>query len=473
MYSFEVLGKWAAETPNEIAYADENFEVTFAQLNTHVRQSANILVQTGISRGDLVATVLPPYFGWVFTLALHLLGTISISKNGITPFEHDLVPKWLIAHRLHPQVPADRTLIFNQELVNRVNLSTEIAVAPGYKKPTDPARLFSTSGTSGVAKNIMLTIEQIGELPLQASSYDHVGQDHVMSLYPFGARQSYRRALKCLTLGKPLYACGVTDHRLVSFLRKYPIRTLMGSPVQVSGLLDLQQQSGTELPELGTILLGGTKPSRQLLDRIQRQIGCRVYDAYGSSEGSYVAMRDVSADASVGLKINPEVTLQIVDEEHLPVDAGTVGRVRYKRPGITAGYHKNSKATEEFFKDGFFYPGDLAFINPNGHLVLNGRVNEVINLGGVKISPDKVEEVALAQLGVTDCACYSVIGESGVDELAIALVTDEDFDLEMFKKAMDKKSQSLPSHFIHVDAIPRNENGKIMRGQLSGAAPRI
>lgn len=472
MYNFDVLSKWASEKPDEIAFADEMHEITFAQLNIHVRKTANVLAQSGISRGDFVCTVLPSYFGWVFTLALHLLGATTITRNKITPFDYELMPKWIIAHRLHPQIPADRTVIFNQELFERIINSPEILVAPGYKNPADPARVFSTSGTSGLSKNIMLTIEELGALPLQSSSYDFVGQDHVMSLYPFGARQSYRRALKCLTVGKAFYACAASDYRLMDFLRKYPIRTLLGSPIQVSELLDIQQQTGSELTELATIILGGTKPSRQLIDRIGKQLGSRVYDAYGSTEGSYVAMRDVTTDFPEGSTINPEVTVEIVDEGNVPLENNAIGRVRYKRPGMATKYYKNPKASAEFFQEGFFYPGDLGFINAQGQLVLAGRANEVINLGGVKINPEKVEEVALAQLGVSDCACYSVIGVAGVEELAIALVTDEDFDLEIFKKTMAKKSLSLPSQFIQVDAIPRNENGKILRSQLSSATPR-
>ena len=467
MYSFEALTKWATEKPNEIAYADENVEITFAQLNVHVRKSANLFAQAGISRGDLVCTTIPTYSSWVFTLALHLLGTIAISRNMITPFEYEVKPKWIIAHKLHPQVAADRTLIFGQDLVDRINATEEILFAPGYKKPTDPARIFSTSGTSGMSKNIMLTIEQIEALPLQASSYDFVGQDHVMSLYPVGARQSYRRALKCLSNGKPLFACGVNDHRLIAFLHKYPIRTLLGSPLQVAGLLDRQLESATDLPDLETVILGGTKPTRQLLDRIRTHLGSKVYDTYGSTEGSYVAMREVTSEIPEGSNINPEVHLQIVDEEDFPVPQGITGRVRYKRPGMATEYFKNPKATLEFFKGGFFYPGDLGSINLSGQLVLAGRAYEVINLGGVKVSPEKVDEIALAQLGVIDCASFALAGQSGVDELAIALITDNDFDLERFKKVMAKKAQAAPSKFFIVKTIPRNPNGKILRSQLS------
>ena len=133
---------------------------------------------------------------------------------------------------------------------------------------------------------------------------------------------------------------------------------------------------------------------------------------------------------------------------------------------MATSYYKNPAATAEFFKDGYFYPGDLAFINDAGLLVLGGRSSEVINLGGVKVNPQKVDEIAMAQLGVIDCAAFAVSGQSGVEELAIALVVDSDFNQEFFDKAMAQKSPYPPAISIPMAKIPRNDNGKVSRQLL-------
>jgi acyl-CoA synthetase (AMP-forming)/AMP-acid ligase II len=165
--------------------------------------------------------------------------------------------------------------------------------------------------------------------------------------------------------------------------------------------------------------------------------------------------------------VRPPVVLQIVDDNDAPLPNGEVGTVRYKRPDMATSYYKNPAATAEFFKDGFFYPGDRGYLDTEGRLVLEGRTNEVINLGGVKLNPEAVDKIALAQLGVLDCAAFPIPGAGGVEQLAIALVTDEDFDPESFEKTMAKKSPFPIAAAIQLPKIPRNENGKIMRKALS------
>ena len=467
MYNFNILTHWAEVKADEMAYVDENGGVTFAQLNSHVRKTANFLAQAGVARGDLVCTVLPSYFGWVFTLALHLLGTTSMTRNLISPFELDQIPNWLISPRLHPQIPASHTFLLNNDLLDRINSGDELSVAPGYKDPSNPARIVSTSGSSGTAKNVVITIGELAEIPGRASTYDLVGEDHVISLYAFGARQSYRRALKCLTLGKTFYACEATDRRLVNFLNKYPIRTLLGSPTQVSMLLDIQDQAGVALPNLKTVILGGTAPSQIFIERLRKNLDCKIYDAYGSTEGSAIAIREINEDFLKGAQIIPEVTVEIVDDNDQQMPVNKIGRIRYRRNGIATSYYKNPVATTEFFKDGYFYPGDQGFLDEAGLLHLAGRINELINLGGVKVNPEKVDEITQAQLGVLDCAAFALPMPSGIEELAIAVVANQDFDLARFTESLAAKSPVKPTLIITVARIPRNENGKILRVGLA------
>jgi acyl-CoA synthetase (AMP-forming)/AMP-acid ligase II len=83
------------------------------------------------------------------------------------------------------------------------------------------------------------------------------------------------------------------------------------------------------------------------------------------------------------------------------------------------------------------------------------------------MNPEVIDSIAMAQLGVVDCAAFSIPGPTGIEQLAIALVTDGDFDPENFEKAMAKKSKFPIAAAFLVPAISRNENGKILRSQLS------
>jgi acyl-CoA synthetase (AMP-forming)/AMP-acid ligase II len=130
-------------------------------------------------------------------------------------------------------------------------------------------------------------------------------------------------------------------------------------------------------------------------------------------------------------------------------------------------YFNNEQATSQFFKHGYFYPGDLGSINVQGLLVLGGRTTEVINLGGVKLNPGEIDDRAKRQLGVRDCAAFAISGRDGLDELAIAVVPAESFHVDNFRSSMVNPSQWSNIHVFVTNSLPYNPNGKVIRSELS------
>ena len=196
-------------------------------------------------------------------------------------------------------------------------------------------------------------------------------------------------------------------------------------------------------------------------------MGARIYNAYGSTELGFVAVNEILKDSERGGIISPDVKLEIVDTDGVILPRGEVGFVRYSKQDMPKKYFNSEEATNEFFKDGFFYPGDLGFINELGNLRLAGRANDVINLGGVKIRPESVEEIALRVPGVTDAAAFPLIDSKGVRRLALAYVAEPGFDLQVLEDSCQKELRAISvAKFVEVEIIPRNENGKIPRSKL-------
>lgn len=466
MFDFGILAKWAQDEPNGLAFADDEYVLSFPQLNSLALKTAAHLTERGIVQGDLVCVALPSYLEWSTTLALHLLGAKTMSKIGPGGFNPEVFPDWLITLQLDPEVGIERTIIFDEALLATVVAGPEMKDAPGYSHGSDIVRFFSTSGTTGSRKYFAVTSDGLASLVGRSGKSDFAGEDPLLSLFPFAMGANYLRALRALVAGKPYFTCSFRDYRLTKMLRKYPIRTLLGSPVQIANFLNLQMHTDTQLPNLKTIVMSGSTPSSKLLARINSQIGCEVLNGYGSAEAGNVAISTITQESSIPGVINPAVTLQIVDEANQILPAGAIGSIRYSREGMALSYYNNPEASAEYFREGFFYPGDLGFIDTQGRLVLAGRSNEVINLGGVKVNPENVDEIAMAQLGVLDCAAFAIMSQSGVDQLALALVTDKDFDLALFKKTMENKSIYPPTLYFPTKSIPRNENGKILREEL-------
>ena len=123
--------------------------------------------------------------------------------------------------------------------------------------------------------------------------------------------------------------------------------------------------------------------------------------------------------------------------------------------------------TKKFFKNGFFYTGDIGRIVSNNRLELGGRADDVLNLDGVKVNAGDLDRIALAQLGVLDAAAFGVQNDKGVTQLAYALVVDSDFDLDFFGKVMHKKMPHKIEFIYKLEFLPRNEVGKLLRNDLA------
>ena len=469
-YSFDFIQPIAQAQGQEFAYIDETRKVTFTELDIGTKKIAGFLKSIGVEQNNIVALILPTYFNWYFTFALHRMGVGVMSKITYSTFPVEATPDFLISLKYHPNFPKEKTIVVDPDLMRKIENSDEYKDLSGYSDPLAPARLFSTSGTTGTPRYICYEADKLELLATRKSTYDFIGQDHVLSMYPFSSGQSYRLALKNLYQSRTYYALDSGGVPALNFIHDNPIRTLNASPTQVSVLLDIQNQIKIDLPNLNTIILAGSPPSEKLIERINSQLNCRIFNSYGSTEAGsigYIEVTDGVKNSPGFNLIQHDVKLEIVDEHDNPLPASNVGNIRYRKINMATSYYKNSLATAKFFKDGYFYPGDLGFIDREGRLVLEGRSSDLINLGGVKVNPERIESMALAQLGVNDCAVFARISDSGIEELCIALVVDADFKKDTFEKAMAVKLANPIGQIEIVASIPRNEIGKIQRNQLT------
>ena len=466
MFDLDVMRHWANIRPGDFAYIDDSYTLTFSELNSFTRKTATLLSNEGIKPGDIVSVHLPSYLEWTTSLALHGLGATVCSLAETPNIVQDVLPDWIIGLENKSNFLNAKLLVLDDAKLEAIKIEPETAVLPGYSSPSDLARLFSTSGTTGEVKYVPLTSDQLEKWANRSGKQDFFGDDPLLSLFPLTMGASYGRALNALIHGKTYVNCEFSDYRLPKILLKYSIRSLVASPSQIANLLDQVAQTGTLLTDLKMIVVTGSTPSPKLLARIRELVNCQIFDGYGSTEAGNIGLREITDGSLQGFNINPEVTLEIVGDDNLSQPAGSIGNIRYKRSGMATHYFKNERATSAMFRDGYFYPGDSGFINENGELLLSGRTNHIINLGGRKINPEAVESIANSQLGVLDSAVFPYSGTSGIDQLAIALVTNEDFDADRFNKVMAIKSPVAPSMIGLVGSIPRNSNGKIDRYQL-------
>jgi long-chain acyl-CoA synthetase len=161
------------------------------------------------------------------------------------------------------------------------------------------------------------------------------------------------------------------------------------------------------------------------------------------------------------------VRVEVVDADGSPVPPGEQGEVRIFSDREANGYLGDPEATARAFRDGGFYPGDVGRLLPDGLLIVEGRVDDRMDLGGIKFLPDVLEDVALAYPGVRDAAAYSAPDAQGMDVCWLAVAADDGFDRQGLAEHIARREDDLPPvRFAWIQEIPRNAMGKVERRRL-------
>jgi len=203
---------------------------------------------------------------------------------------------------------------------------------------------------------------------------------------------------------------------------------------------------------------------------LEGMLGAPLLSAYGMTETTHQAtseplpQRGPHKPGSVGHATG--VDLRIVDDDGQPCPAGTVGEVWVHGPTVARGYLAAPAETAQSFADGWFRTGDLASLDEDGYLVITGRIKNIINRGGEKISPEHVEAVLAGCSGVTEAAVFA-IPDPTYGERVGAVVVSHDESLtaeEILRNCRSELSPfEVPDRIEVVAALPHTAKGALDR----------
>jgi acyl-coenzyme A synthetase/AMP-(fatty) acid ligase len=156
--------------------------------------------------------------------------------------------------------------------------------------------------------------------------------------------------------------------------------------------------------------------------------------------------------------------VQVVDDTGLRLAPGEVGLIRVDALPGAASYYQDEEATRAWFRDGFFYSGDLGQIDADGRLTLHGRVSDVVPVRGIKIAAETIEAQIQRRLSVGAVGVFSTRGDGSGEELHVVFEAGQRPDVEVLKAMVLADLQAFPRvHFHQIDALPRNDRGKLQR----------
>ncbi|WP_342165855.1 acyl--CoA ligase [Methylobacterium sp. SD21] len=209
----------------------------------------------------------------------------------------------------------------------------------------------------------------------------------------------------------------------------------------------------------------------QVLRELEETFGAPVIEAYGMTEAAHQMASNPlpprkNRPGAVGLAAGPEIAVVGLDGEPLP--SGETGEIVIRGPNVMAGYENNDKANAEAFtRQGWFRTGDQGTLSEDGFLTITGRLKEIINRGGEKISPREVDEILLDHPAVLQCVTFALPHDKLGEEVAAAIVLREGISAEE-KEIRGFASERLapfkvPAKIVILPEIPRGATGKLQR----------
>jgi acyl-CoA synthetase (AMP-forming)/AMP-acid ligase II len=207
---------------------------------------------------------------------------------------------------------------------------------------------------------------------------------------------------------------------------------------------------------------------------LEAAFGAPVLEAYGMTEAAHQMASNPlppgeRKPGSVGRGTDVRVSIMDASGRHLT--PGERGEVVIQGPNVIKGYESNPEANATSFTDGWFRTGDQGFLDADGYLTLVGRLKELINRGGEKISPREIDEVLLAHPAVAEAVCFGVPHPTWGEEVAAAVVLREAAtESDLLAYCRERLSDYKRPKQIHItDAIPRTATGKIQRRVVAEA----
>ncbi|MES2633067.1 MAG: class I adenylate-forming enzyme family protein [Pseudomonadota bacterium] len=468
--AYESIVFHARLNPFAVAVSSESGLITYRQFLGEVDRVSRHVAALRIAPGSRVAvSVANLYLNWLIVLALGRLGLMCAMVQSRKDM-HTLTPDVVLTDRPE-QWSAFRTAPASTRWYERPADDLP-PVAQCWHRDDDLAQIVLSSGTTGISKMVPVTFAQMHERTRSITAdFAFTPQTRLLSTFGMSAAFGTLLPFTCWGAGGCVIVPVTQEAKPIwRLLRQQPTIAFM-STAQLEALVNALPAEFVPVAALRLYVAGSVLPLK-VNRRARMRLTPALYIVYGSTETNTVAIGPAAhTDTHPHLTgyVLPSVKLEVVDGDGVPVANGTPGEVRIDARAQPREYLGDEQTTALCFRDGWFYPGDAAVLD-NGQLSIMGRIRELMNLGGVKVSPEAVEAVLTGLAGVTEMAAFSYKGANAIDKPCLAVVAGHGFEeaeaVSRFAGAWPKVAALT---VLRVDSLPRNAMGKVVRHELAAA----
>ncbi|KAA5606681.1 AMP-binding protein [Roseospira marina] len=475
--------------------------LTFGGLNDLADATMASLNAMGVGRGDRVAIVLPngPEMATAFITLAGCCDTAplnpSYKEDEYDFYMSDLGAKLLVvaegddgpavsAARRHG-IRIARLSVPEGAAAGVFTLAAEdgaggTAANPGPSGPDDGALVLHTSGTTSRPKIVPLLNRNV------AASARHIGAilnltpaDRCLNIMPlFHIHGLIAAVTTSLAQGASVWCSpGFNALQIFTWMDTAEPTWYTAVPTMHQAILSRAPRNKESVARAKLRLIRSSSSSLppQVMTALEDTFGCPVIESYGMTEATHQMTSNPLPPAehkagSVGLPAGPAVRTAHETENEL-LAPGAIGEVVISGPNVTPGYESNPAANEKAFFEAegqrWFRTGDQGQFDSDGYLRITGRLKEIINRGGEKISPLEVDDVLMDHPAVQQVVTFGMPHPKLGEEVAAAVVLREgqtagERDLRDF--AADRLADfKVPRKVIILDEIPKGATGKLQR----------
>ncbi len=492
----KILEEQAEKLSLKKAIIFKSEEIAFSQLKCSVFKLANSLKDLGIKNSDKIAIYLPSGLEYIYSyLAAWCVGATCV------PLDFMLTEEELISCLSHSQAKllitkSKANISFSKIKENCRNLK-EIIVChekrdeltsfeeliengidnkPGVKiRDKDYAIIFYTSGTTGKPKGVLINYLQLTAAPKSMEFFvDLKKEDIALCALPFSHTGGLIYLQNCIFYGITIILMDrFIPLEFLKNIQKYKITCFWIVPSMYYAILQLKEFESFDLSSLRWIVTFGASNSPDALRRFKQYCPqATLFNGWGLTETNpptTVLPLGCEKIESVG-RPAPEIEVKIFDADDKEVPAGRVGEIAVRGWVVTDGYYKDSGATRQVMRNGWFFTGDLGKLDPEGLLYIVGRKKEMIKVAGEIVFEPEVEAAIQRHPAVAEVAVVGVNDKlrGEVPKAFIVLreqgaISEEDLHYFCREHLAHFK---IPHYIEFRNSLPKNRSGKIDKEQL-------
>lgn len=480
----EAVFAHAERQGDKLCLADDAGSVTYAQYTEIIDRYAGLFAKLGVRENHKVVVEARQTIHYLaIQLALQLLGAVFVpvehncARDKIQAFAKRAEAEMIIAGQ---DKGYDVPMFYTHDQLAQLSGEQPAEFVGSFPRREEISEILFSTGTTGKEKGIVITHANNIALAGNVISGVEMEKDNVeMIPSPMNHSHGLRRYYANMYNGCSVVLLGsvMNMKQFMANMDLYNVNSIDLVPSALSVVLQLSKNRLADYRDRIRYIQFGAAPMMEAdRDRICALLPhTRLYNFYGSTESGCISIYNFNVPHPKKNCIGHpacNADIFIVDDNRNPIESSesNTGLLASRGGMNMSGYWQDAEETARVLIDGAVYSNDIAYFDADGDIILLGRKGDVINVGGNKVAPEEIENVAKKIPGIADCGVVPAEDphRGSVPKIFVQMAKGAEFDPIFIRSqlAASLEPYKVPVYIQQIALIPRSFNGKLLRKKL-------